>query len=139
MGVIKEYTPILGRESEQLVKEKLWKYGYSVKHFGKQAHFDLLVEDKYKVEVKSASPIINKNTIRWQITIPPPHYVDYWDVQAYVFYQLIGKPKILFFTKEIILKYFLNHTGIGFSTKNEEYWKLGNKSPYKVFGKPNVK
>lgn len=42
-----------GREAELFVKTNLWRRNFRVKDVGRVAHYDLLVNDKYRVEVKS--------------------------------------------------------------------------------------
>ncbi len=42
-----------GLWGENLVKRKLWQRGHKVKDVSRYTHFDLLVDDKYRVEVKT--------------------------------------------------------------------------------------
>ena len=54
--MVKESTVEFGTKNEKLVQKKLWQYGYKVKHFGGAKYnsgFDLLVENTFKLEVKS--------------------------------------------------------------------------------------
>jgi len=45
------------KNKTQIVKEKLWKFGYSVKYYPEEEiPFDLMVEKKYRVLVGSAMP-----------------------------------------------------------------------------------
>lgn len=121
----------VGYRSEVLVKEKLWKYGYSVRHilFG----FDLLVDKKIRLEVKTGKYRVQKNgKLHWNIMYP---HRDTYDVLAIVFPQPISKPLVLFYTKEMIDKFFGGRFGTTMS-ENSEKIKMGIKSPYKVFGKP---
>lgn len=43
-----------GLEAEKIVQKHLWSHGYRVRNFSIYAPFDLLVNDKIRVEVKTA-------------------------------------------------------------------------------------
>ena len=78
-----EFSRAKGKLAEELVKRKLWSYGLSVKDFSNYAPFDLIVNDKWKIEVKSAEEKNGKFSfvgIKW----------SYFDILALVFFQPIG-------------------------------------------------
>jgi hypothetical protein len=52
---------MLGKEEEKLVKRKLWQRNYRVKDVSNYSTFDLLVNNKVRVEVKSTSIFKRKN------------------------------------------------------------------------------
>lgn len=139
-------TVLAGYNAEVLVKEKLWRYGYRVQHLNSIASYDLLVNNKIKVEVRSSSPKIDKvtGTIRWMIMFNKSNDLRF-DVLVVVLFQPIGEPKILFYNKAEVLEFlyspskaaynkFFEHK---FSISKKEFFEVGDSSPYKTIGRPN--
>ncbi len=134
-----------GFEAEEVVKKKLWSFGYSVKHDSYCKHYDLLVDDKFKVEVKTSRIRYTKTgKASWNIMLPL-HTCDY-DVLAVVLPQFLGQPQIYYFRKDTVLAYFGKHKYFGWDkygltitpgTKHgDEVLSKAITSPYDVFGKP---
>lgn len=55
------------RNAEVLVKQQLWRNGYSVKDVSNFAEYDLLVNDTIKVEVKHADYKQLKDKLVWRV------------------------------------------------------------------------
>ena len=124
----------IGYDAEVLVKKKLWTFGYKVRHiaFG----YDLLVNEKIRVEVKTGKMRQAKKGAYWNIMTPT--HQDY-DILAIVLTHPI-RNLILFYTKKVVdeqLKRHKNQYGVIVSKENGRI-DLGEKSPYKVFGKPRA-
>ncbi len=119
--------------TEDLVKRKLWSYGYNVKHFGKRNSFDLLVNDKIKVEVKTSKMRINKNP-SWAIML---NKCNEYDVMAVVLQLPINKYKIIYFDRKTIEDKVIAKTVITINNKDDNILRYSKESPYDVLGKPN--
>lgn len=134
----KQKAKALGLEAEIIVKNKLWRYGYNVKHFPWMSPFDLLVDDKYKVEVKCSSPkeSVSKKNIYWSV-----YDIDYdkIDILAIVLFRKEKRPLILFYDEWRIKALDVPLYNIHFNQNNPWRIKIGTKSPYDVFGKPQKK
>ena len=125
-----------GMAAEKLVQQKLWFYGYGVERFSRNCSFDLLVNGKIKVEVKSVKFIIEKNKISWRggIGILCP---SNFDILAVVMFMPISKPMVLFYTKKEAEKLFL--TNIYFTNRKDKKLLMGIKKPRDVFGETKIK
>lgn len=55
------------RKAEIMVKEQLWRNGYSVKDMARYADYDLLINDNIKVEVKSAEYQQTQEGMYWKL------------------------------------------------------------------------
>lgn len=128
-----------GAFAEKEVQKKLWKFNYSVKkknrtkfkewEMAKQG-FDLLVEEKIRVEVKST--VINKhNSWSFMVNFLSLEHVDFY---AFVFFYPDKSFKIRFL-KIKDLKNKMSEYAISFKSPDEEGLI---KSPYKAFGRPQT-
>ena len=127
-----------GNDAELLVQSKLWRYGYNVKKIpggGAKQPYDLLVNEKYGVEVKSAM-LSGKN--RW--TFMGKHLLGAdlgnIDVFAFVFFYPDDSCKIRYMK----VSDFLNRK------MKQTYYVVLNpsdkdliKSPLKVFDRLKIK
>lgn len=136
-------TDGLGYTAELLVKEKLWRFGYAVKHLTKTDKYDLLVEDTFRVEVKCGKFRTKKDgTFFWNIMNP---YRGDYDVLAVVLPKPDHDDTVLFYKKSKVKSLVQNGKvgkyGMTFSTTGHKKWliELGEKSPYAVFGFPSSK
>jgi len=130
-------TKGLGYDGEVVVKEKLWRYGYRVKHLNSSSPFDLIVNDKIRVEVKSGKYRVSKTgMVFWNIS--KPFYLDKCDVVAVVLFRPIEKPSVLFFDKKVFNDLGRSETSVTFSTAKRSRYKLeaGKMSPYDILGNP---
>lgn len=75
-----------GRDAELLVKQQLWRNGYSVKDVCNVAPYDLLVDGKIRVEVKSAKATRNNKWKFIHLKMKPYSM----DVIAIVIYSDLG-------------------------------------------------
>jgi len=57
----------LGVAAESMVQKKLWTHGYSVQDVSKIRPYDLLVDGKYKVEVKYSSFYATAGKVYWNL------------------------------------------------------------------------
>jgi hypothetical protein len=63
-----KYNKAFGTAAEKMVQKKLWSMGYTVRDYSNYLSFDLLVNDKYRVEVKYSSfKKLNKSRFGWNI------------------------------------------------------------------------
>ena len=133
-------TDGLGYDGEVVVKEKLWRYGYRVKQLSSSAPFDLLVNDKIRVEVKSGKYRVSKTGIVFW-NIGKPLYTDKCDVIAVVLFRPIEKPSVLFFNKDVFNNLGKSEYSVTFSTakRSRHKFEVGKLSPYDVLGKPHQK
>ena len=120
-----------GKLAEEVVQEKLWRFGYAVERQKHNFSFDLLVDEKFKVEVKASKLKYKSNgEIWWNVLLGGMNY----DVLAVVLQMPLTEPLILFFSIEEVKKFKGEKISQIFSQNNREL--LENRSPYKVFGKP---
>lgn len=126
-------TVIRGQETEKLVQKKLWKYGYNVERMPAGHHkqpFDLLVNKKFRVDVKSH--ILKPNRKTWTFYLNRGIEKGKVDVYALVFLYPDGLSQVRYITTETLLKTkFIKKYAISFGTEDE----LLEKSPLKIFGK----
>lgn len=128
-------TDGIGFDAEVLVKEKLWRYGYRVRHI--TVPYDLLVNDRIRVEVKTGKYRVSRRGISyWNIMLPK--HEDYYDILAVVLPQPISGPLFLFYTINEVKKLFGDKDGISISassrSSSRERLRVGTKSVKKVFG-----
>src|SRR3990167_5319363 len=125
---------LFGHQVEVFVKEKLWRYGYRVKQV--RSKFDLIVDGKYRVEVKSASPKVSKinGNITWNVMMPYQH--ENYDVLAVVLSHPISKATILFYPKDIAKKMIGKKYSLVFSEKRHDLINMAYISPFDIFGYP---
>ena len=133
-------TDGVGYRAEVLLKEKLWTYGYRVRHI--TVPYDLLVEDKIRVEVKTGKHRISKaKTSYWTIMLPYRH--NYYDILAIVLPRPLSKPLFLFYTIDEVEQLFGNKRGINLSDSSRSTSRarirIGRKSIKEVFGNPKSK
>lgn len=124
-----------GHLAEDFVKRYLWNYGYKVKHLPKNYPFDLWVDEKYRVEVKSARP--NRYHGHWQIPNPLTRNTSVLDVLIIALFSdwENEKPQLFFFDKDACKKLFSSKSSVALKECDIRL-SFGHPSPYKVFGKP---
>lgn len=104
-----------GKQAEAIVKERLWSNGFKVKDlslaYNQGLFFDLLVNDKYRVEVKSSNYqiIVSKKfgttKVIWNIQgLRPSHF----DILAVVLNTIMDKTAIYFIRKESLSEFCKN-------------------------------
>ena len=94
---------VAGLNGEIMVKEKLWKFNYRVKHLFR-AEYDLLVNDNIRVEVKTS---MMKNGGKWNFNLPKIYKSD---IIAFVFLYPDGNKEIRFMETSKTFKEFGNRT-----------------------------
>jgi len=57
----------MGNAAESLVKKKLWTYGYKVIDVSKRQPYDMIVDERYKVEVKYSSFYAKDGRVYWEL------------------------------------------------------------------------
>lgn len=127
-------TVIRGNQAELIVQGKLWKYGYNVKKTprgSKGQPYDLLVNEKYGVEVKSAM-LNGKN--KWMFMGKHLLGADrgFIDIFAFVFFYPDESCKIRYMSTDVLLKRKMKQTYYIVLNPND---KDLVKSPLKVFAK----
>src|SRR6267142_4778407 len=77
---------IRGRDGEKSVEAVLSVFGHKVEFmpYGWKK-FDILMDDKIKIEVKCAAPIMKKGVPEWQFNIHRHNKVDEGEVDIYIF------------------------------------------------------
>lgn len=127
-----------GNDAELLVQSKLWRYGYNVKKLpnsSKGQPYDLLVDEKYAVEVKSAM-LVKKN--RW--TFFGKHLLGAdlgnIDVFAFVFFYPDNSCKIRYMKVRDLLNRKMKKTYYVVLNPND---KDLIKSPLRVFDRLKIK
>ncbi len=135
-----------GRDYELMVQNKLWRFGYAVTRNKSGAAFDLLIDDKIKVEVKGCLPNIGRGMqLYWRFDVGNNRTRDTeeykFDSLVLVLVNHIGNPVIKYYGVEETnqIKEHLDETGrTSFSIKNGDdfIYRLGKNSPVKAFGKP---
>lgn len=122
-----------GIDAEKLVQKKLWKFNYKVRTLGK-SDYDLLVEEKIRVEVKSAKM---QKSGSWTFSFGGKTPVDgYSDIHALVFMYPDESSKVAYIkTHELaqVMRENKSRWGVTFRRTNDDPLK---KSPYEVFGYP---
>lgn len=112
-----------GKQAEKIVKQNLWRRNYRVKDVSYAGiGFDLLVEDKWRVEVKSVS---GSTTISLK--------VDNFDVLAIVYIGPISN-EILYLKEKSTLERLLK-TGNIYKFSEDDFNTHFTKKPQEVFVK----
>lgn len=126
-----------GQIAEKEVKQKLWRFNYSVKSqvFKKRRDysrptqdFDLLIEESIRVEVKSTA-MSKKGYWNFMVNNRYLAFVDYY---AFVFIYPDKTTRIRFLDIKTVKDKMARYS-ISFKSPDDE---VLIKSPYKAFGKP---
>jgi len=134
----KENSYQAGLNAELFVQKKLWSYGYSVEKTPPNYPFDLLVNGKYKVEVKSGSYKTKKNNkLYWHIDSPTKFHI--YNILAVVIKYPLNKKLIFYISKNNVKKVLGDKQQVMITDEKLSTMKDLKFSPLELLGSPKDK